>query len=407
MGFLIFLGFVGTIIAIVAAHKAREELNKAWHVVGNEMGLTHTASDWSVAPRLEGTVSGSSVTVDIDKRGSGKSQTPYTRFRVGIPGMGSDLLIKEEGFLSAISRALGSGDIQVGDAEFDRRFHIQGHDAHAVREYLTPRRRVVLRRFFNTHDNSLIEKSALTWAAKGKIKNSGQMIATVEDMLTVAREFQPESQAAAPEPEVQTEPLTPIDPAPIEPEPELAAEADADFEAEAEVATESEFASEPEVESEAAEAVELAEVPEPPEAPEPAAAPEPESVAAAANSGVDLDDFCDSVFTPGALSYQATQTFDSRFKGEQASWTGTLQSVEPYSYDFVFGAGKGLRATVQVHQVDGGLTGDGIVRAVVQLPAEFTDLQDRIGDRLRFSGKLVKVDGLMRKVFVADGQSSL
>ena len=384
VGFLIFLGFVGVIIAIVAAHKAREELNKAWHVVGRELGLTHTSSDWAVPPLLEGMVSGSSVRIDIDKRRSGKSQTPYTRFRVGIPGMGSDLLIKEEGFLSAISRAFGTGDIEVGDAEFDRRFHIQGHDVHAVREYLTPRRRIVLRRFFNTHGSSQIENAALIWAVKGKIKNSGQMIATVEDMLTVAREFTPESQTATPEPEAQREPLTEIDPAPIEPEVEVEPEA----------------APEPEA------AAEATEMPQPAEAVEPAAAAAIDSGAAAASSGVDLDDFCDSVFTPGALSYQATQTFDSRFKGEQASWIGTLQAVEPYSYDFVFGVGKGLRATVQVHQVDGGLTGDGIVRAVVQLPAELVDLQDRIGDRLRFSGKLIKVDGLMRKVFMSDGQAS-
>jgi hypothetical protein len=60
-----------------------------------------------------------------------------------------------------------------------------------------------------------------------------------------------------------------------------------------------------------------------------------------------------------------------------------------------------------VHKVEGSLTGDGVVKAVVQLPIDTVGLDQRIGERVAFSGELTKVDGLMRKIFLADGQASL
>lgn len=390
MAFVLFIFVVVGITLAVAAASSRQRLNEAWQLVAEELGLAQTAADWTAGPRLDGSVAGFPVTIDIEKKGSGKSRTPWTRFAVGVPGMVPDLSFREEGFLSAISKAFGTGDIEVGDPEFDRRFHIAGRSADEIRAYLTPRRRTVLERFFTTHRATQLKDQTVTWAVKGKVKDSSQMVATVEDMLTLARALsgqeQVETGAVA---DAAPAAATPIDPAPVD---EVTVE-DVQFAEEALAAQEAHLAGEWETVDEAQLAA------------EPAAAVPDLASGLAARSAVDLREFCESVFSPGALSFQASKAFDQSYKGQQATWTGTLQAIEPYNYDFVFGSGKGVKATLDVHKVDGNPTGDGIVRAVLQLPADAQELASRIGEQIEFSGKLTKVDGLMRKVFLADGRA--
>jgi hypothetical protein len=301
-----------------------------------------------------------------------------------VPGLMRDLTIKEEGFLSAISKAFGTGDVELGVPEFDRRYSIYGRSANIIRSFLNGRRRTVIDRFFTTHRGTVLKDATLSWSTRGRIRNASQMIATVEDMLTVALALAAEEVVPAVGPDATFDELAPIDPAPV-----------------ADVAPEPEPVREPEPATDTG--PELAAEAEPEPEPEPA----PVAVSPPPASAVELDEFCAVMFRPGTMSFEASKTFEQQFKGEQVAWSGVLQSVEPYSYDFVFGAGKGVKATLVIHEVEGGFIGKGEVKAVLQLPASTAGLEGRIGEQVAFAGTLAKVDGLMRKVFVADGRASV
>lgn len=57
------------------------------------------------------------------------------------------------------------------------------------------------------------------------------------------------------------------------------------------------------------------------------------------------------------------------------AWEGTLRSIESYAYDFVFGGAPSTKA----------------------------QLEGRTGSRFAFTGRLLKADGFVRNLFVADG----
>jgi hypothetical protein len=81
-----------------------------------------------------------------------------------------------------------------------------------------------------------------------------------------------------------------------------------------------------------------------------------------------VDEFCATVFAPGALSIIANQKFRESYAGERVVWTGTLESVTPYTYDFDFGAGHGIKAVLTI--LESGVPGARNVQAVIGLPAD-------------------------------------
>jgi len=156
-----------------------------------------------------------------------------------------------------------------------------------------------------------------------------------------------------------------------------------------------------------AEATDPLSAPDTSEPPDSTAAVEPSAAQTyAADSspidGIPIDELCADVFSSSTLSFEATQHFRERYEGRRVSWSGLLEQVEPYTFDFVFGGGRGVRATLMIHRVEGSMTGKGEVRAVIGLPADTNGLAERKGEEIAFSGKLAKVDGLMRRVFVAE-----
>lgn len=379
----ILIAIVVVAIAVVVANTSREELNRAWNKVALEHDIAFTPATWSVKPRLEGNVEGFPLRVDIQTKGSGKHQSPHTRFRLGLPSLDLGLDIKEEGFFSAFSKVFSPGDIELGDARFDDRLLVRGKDPDAVRQFLDPGRRSLVLNFFDSHRGATIDDREILWSKQGRLSSTSLLLATIEELLVVGRALTDErpleapasAVAASPEPE----PRVPIDPAPLA---EVDAAADPASAATEEIAASPDAASEPEA------------------APEPAVTSSAEPISV--EPAVDIVAFCDSVFAPGAMSFEANKAFDEAYKGRQVTWIGTLKTAEPYSFDFVFGSGRGVRATLAIHTVDAGLIGNKDVDAVIQLPATTAGLAARVGERLPFSGTLTKVDGLSRKVFVTD-----
>ncbi len=81
-----------------------------------------------------------------------------------------------------------------------------------------------------------------------------------------------------------------------------------------------------------------------------------------------------------------------------------LRKVERYHFDFVFKGDAGLKAVVEIYETQGGLYGNHKIIATVQVNGADEDaLRRRIGQDVQFQGRLVKVDGFMHNIYVADG----
>lgn len=355
------LAFLAVVVIAVfafgAARARRAATNGSWAVVAQQLGLSFKPAAWNASPRLAGELEGYPLSVDFHKRGAGQSRTTWTRFKLGVPPLPAGLELRREGFLSGIARAFGAGDIEVGDDTFDRKILVKGHDAAAIRDFLTPARRHCILRFLDTHSRAVIDSQAISWSTRGRISESSRLLSTVREMLRLARSL------AAAEPQSES---SPVDEKVSDATPSALSDR-----------------------RDGADAL-----------PAPTARPL-ESAGNAANAdSPPVAVFADAVFAPGKPSVEAARSFADRYQGTRVAWTGTLQSVEPYRFDFVFGSGPGVKATLAIHTSQAAAFGDGQVRAVIGLPATTAGLDTRIGERVGFSGTLFKVDGFTKKVFV-------
>jgi len=369
---------------ISAARAQRAKLNESWARVAHQLGLSLRPADWNRSALLDGAIAGLPVAVDIHKRGSGKSNSIFTRFHLGVPLLPLGLELSREGFLSGISRALGGGDIETGDPAFDDLIRVKGRDAAAIRAFLTPARRQLIRQFIESHPGATISAKGISWLSRGRMTDQSRLMGTIRQMSELARllaDEEPSAEAVtdAAEARRMAEALMSGLPG-SEPESESnrasASEPDATFEASTERAR---------------------------DMTDPVADAAPESAPAGA-SECDVAEFASSVFAPGALSFQASKTFAEHYAGKHVVWQGKLLAAEPYTFDFVFGSGGGVKATLSIHRVETTSFGDGDVKAVVRLPVGTSGLDARIGETVRFRGSLLKVDGLAKKVFVQDGR---
>ncbi len=102
---------------------------------------------WSEDPaRVIATLEpGIEVTVDHFMVSTGKSSVIYTRVVAQAPGaQGLRLKLSTEGVLATVGKALGLGDLQLGDAAFDERFLVRGNDPAITAAWLSPKVRGAL-----------------------------------------------------------------------------------------------------------------------------------------------------------------------------------------------------------------------------------------------------------------------
>ena len=160
--------------------------------------------------------------------------------------------------------------------------------------------------------------------------------------------------------------------------------------------------------------------PEPPPAPSPVTASAPEPVVAApapsepepaatpsVPSGdlrLDVASVCEELFDPNRMSYETNRLFDDRYRDATVRWKGTARRANVYSYDFDFGDGGGTKAELDVYEVKQQY-GSRAVKAFVQLPTEAADdIGGRIGEDVRFEGRLISCEGSARRLYVADAR---
>jgi hypothetical protein len=80
---------------------------------------------------------GIEVVADHHVVSTGKNEAHFTRLRAGAPGAdGFELRLRRENALIHVGKALGLGDIQLGDAPFDTRYLVRSPDEHMTRAWL-------------------------------------------------------------------------------------------------------------------------------------------------------------------------------------------------------------------------------------------------------------------------------
>ena len=133
--------------------------------------------------------------------------------------------------------------------------------------------------------------------------------------------------------------------------------------------------------------------------------PAPTSPPAASSVPLDAQSVCNAMFSPNNSSLDSSRLFEDQYEGRIVSWSGKLRSVEPFTYDYVFGWSPATKAALEVCEVESSLYGEKTVLAVVQLPKEMAEpLTKMIGETIQVEGQLLRVDGFMRNVYLANGK---
>jgi hypothetical protein len=140
----------------------------------------------------------------------------------------------------------------------------------------------------------------------------------------------------------------------------------------------------------------------------PGAAPDERGSGTHARQAADdlaLTAVCERLYGSIEATLRAPDVFDAEYEGQLVDWEGVLRRLVDSAYDFAFGIGHHGRAVFDIRDAESSLLGGGALRAVVQLPPEVVaSLRGRIGERLRFEGRLVGLDVFGRKIYIADGR---
>lgn len=423
MGGFIFILFAGVmIIVIVVGISQSKQATEAWSSAARSLGLTLDPGGAFRRRNLSGIHRDNHVQVDTFSRGSGKSSTTYTRYRIRYPKpLGLGLQLTQEGFFTGVSKAFGAQDIEVGDAGFDQSVLIKGNNPQAITRFLTLARRSRIHRALYSFNRLKIGDDEIYWEHRGVQRSAEKLSGTIQrlsqlawflwadreedqalERATKARQegrLDDAMQAVREVPTVDNVP--PIEARVMEAHMlHLANRGE-----EAGVLLDEVVKQAPDDQEVRQWATMQQQAPTPPslpgsELPPPPPAPEPAPVEP---SGLSAEDLCNDLFKDGPSSADIEKAFAAAYAGKRVSWHGTLRSQQSTSFDFVFGNKPCTKATLELLEIEGGSFGRNTVQAIVQFPPEAKDtLQDLTGKDLSFSGTLLKVDGLMRNLFVAE-----
>ncbi len=355
---------------------------------------------------LTGTIDGRPVRVNTFWQGKGDNKNTYTGYWVALPPLGLGLTVYREGMMGRIVGRLTGRDVEVGDSDFDKAHRIEGNHPEGVAAFLTPSRRVTIDRLLTELPGCRVGDDSIVYRRKGVVSDAGQLIATVRRMIAAGAAI------AGGRPAVDEA---------------LARQRRGDLAESAERLREAAKRS-GDVETRRTEAETLYAAGRYAESAEEfgkleKALPLDDQVAqwrqraeqrrdgepavpAAADRGADTDPgaVADVLFDPKLLSFETAKLFEERYEGMAVRWEGILVRARSYGSDLDFRGGPGTKAVVRVHTLANDLYAGRDVEAIVQLPpGAAAALEQQRGGEVRFSGTLVRIDPLMRNLFVAGG----
>lgn len=401
VGIFPFLILAGIVMAIIGALRHRNAYRVAWTAAAEELGLQIEQANFLTSPKIRGSVGAFGATVETAS--SGSNNNTYTRYRVTYPSLNMGLSLRSENPFTKITRFFGVQDVEVGDRRFDDTFQVQADSEELIRAFLTPGRREALIRLIASYGNVTITDDTIKYD-KGKVETDGStIVSTVRRLVSTAQVLTDDQQAtpvadairarlrgdlgtAAEEVSAAVEPHPDdVDDRILEGETLYLAGRTDDAKAVFEDLAER-LPNDPDVAGWAAE------VNRPTPPPRPSAT-------------VDTDPMAISqrLFGENRLSFETTRIYEDEFAGRSVRWQGAVRRVTAYEADHDFRNGPITKAVVEIATIENDLYGNARVDAVVAFPPG-TGQHLAEGQDVTFTGRLVKADGLVRNLFVADGQ---
>ncbi|MFA9564262.1 MAG: hypothetical protein ACERLM_06110 [Acidimicrobiales bacterium] len=399
---LIFLFFGAMVVfAIVSVKRQMDATNAEWARAARTLGLSFTPWSMTSRPDLSGAVDGLGVRVTIEQRGSGKSKKSYTVFRVAYPDAGIDIGIGPETAFHRMGKWFGVQDIEIGDPVFDEAFIVAG-DPSSLAGWLTESRRLAILRLAQGFPTVRIDRSTVSWDRRDAITDGDELVRTLRRLASathlvagsapaqqvVDRSFEA---ARLGQLAVGIDQLAGVD-SPIGVEPRLmAAEwmvADGRVDQAAPLLDElaEDLPGEPQVEHwRAVLDRHQAEV------------PGVEAPAVTTGPSRPLDEVIEGLFGGDPYGYEIQERFQGSFDGTAVHGTGVLERLTPYSSDYDFSGRSGVKALVRVGTIEHRLYGEVEIDVVLALP---DDTRIPLGSTISVEGTLVKVDPLLRNLYV-------
>jgi hypothetical protein len=375
------------------AWKSHQRTVETWRRVGAELGLNTTVGKGLSRPVLSGAIAGLPVKVDTYTQRSGNNSTTYTRYRVGYPPLGIGLQLKREGLFSSVTKLFGFQDVAVGDAAFDDNFNVKTNDEAKLRNLLTPSVRSGLLQFMASYPQGAIKDAHIEVTTSRFESKADRLRSTVQRMVATARLL------ASPTAGVTDDMVTDREQGLVD---EVAGRVRDLVEAEPDDVDQRIF----EVETLAAAGQDDAAAERLREL-ERLAPADPdvvgwrqtlESTSSAASSpdeAVDVNELAQNLFGGSDLSFETRSKFNQRYADSSIRWQGRVKSVSEM--------GEGWQAVITVAIVSNDLYGNTDIDVVVENPAGPRPSE---GQTVVISGKLTRIDPLMRNLFITEGSLS-
>ena len=399
MGIFPFLIFAGIVMAIIGALRHRNAYRVAWTAAADELGIQLEQANFLSSPKMRGSISGLSVSVETV---SGGNNNTYTRYRVTYPSLNMGLNLRSENPFTKLTRFFGVQDVEVGDDRFDDTFQVQADSEDLIRSFLTPGRREALIRLIASYGNVTITDDTIKYD-KGKVETeTSTIVSTVRRLVSTAQLLTNDQKAtpvadairarlrgdlgtAAEEVSAAVEPHPDdVDDRILEGETLYLAGRTDDAKAVFDDLAER-LPNDPDV------AGWSAEVNRPTPSPRPSATFDTDPMA-----------ISERLFGENRLSFETNRIYEEEFAGRSVRWRGTVRRVTAYESDHDFRNGPIAKAVIEIATIENDLYGNARVDAVV---AFSPDAQRRLveGQEVTFTGTLVRADGLVRNLFVANG----
>lgn len=423
---LLFLIFGGAALAIAYAQEQGKQRGIAWEGAARDLGLVYVAgTGWAPRPVIQGQLRGVAVRVEVVTKGSGDSQSNFTRYTLQYPGVAATAVtLRKQTPFSVFGRLIGRRDVEIGDPIFDDRVVIDAPDPVAAAQYLTPARRMAVLTMFEHWKHVEVTANSIIVEYQGIERTHTKLVGTITRLLDMALVLSaPSTVDLALEQQARGDLADAVDAlheindvqdAPPNSFTQLL-EAEALVAmgegAKAEAVLDAMEVSDPEIDrwrDLAHSHPTPAPVPQPTPAPEvsapaPAGVPEPVPQPAAPRAAVvhaplDQDSVITDLFDSNRLGHEVEARFFEAYEGATVEWTGTIERSREFRSDSDF-PGAGVKATIRIgSKGDGRLVSDQI-HAIVHLPAGTPIERDQ---SVTFRGSFIRVDRYMRNLFVAN-----
>ena len=401
-GFELFV-LAGILLALGVGMAGRARMRvtrQRWAEAADLLGFAKAGRGFR--PSISGSEQQVRATVDVYSKRSGQSQSTYTRYRIDFRSIGLGLRLSRQTGWHGMLKVFGAQDIEVGDATFDANFVIKSKSTEAVRQFLTAGRMMSLNRLLAVHPGIVVTDDELILETPGMERDTDTIVSTVRRMMSAAHILGDDGAAAELDPIVEGrmrgDVEAPMDPARLGTdaahiERALLEAEDLELSGLHEqarqvfAALESQLPADPEIAGWAEYAAEPAPVASPP-------------------TDTDRDPLAlaTRLFGDDQLSFEVTAIFDQHYRNLAVEWLGTVRRSGGLSDSKAFEGGPHSVLVVDVASIEHDLYGNSTVDAIVAFSAD-AELPER-GEAVRFSGRLISVDGLTRNLYVADGRLS-